>query len=165
MPTLEVPLTSSSATPAGSNRWCVLLLDHLTEFATLAWYLVADGRLVEDAFSRSIVQLEQIPFDDSPPALPYNQARDIIISQAIAVLGEARSKEETAQIPAPMFPIDFPDLSRLAFLLRLVIRTPEEEVAKLLSVTPSQVRELVNDAIHYISATAPCMTPTGCPEA
>lgn len=165
MPAVEIPLLSPSITAVGGNRWCLFLLDHLTEFATLAWYLIADGKLVEEAFSRSITQLEHIPFDDSPPALAYHQARDIIISQAIAVLSEARSREGVDQIASSIFPIDFPDLSRLAFMLRLVICRSEEEVARLLAVTPSEVRELVSDAIHYISASAPCKTPTGCPEA
>jgi hypothetical protein len=30
-----------------SGSWCLLLLEHLDEFAKLAWYLVSDGKLVE----------------------------------------------------------------------------------------------------------------------
>jgi hypothetical protein len=42
----------------GSASWCFLLLEHVDEFATLAWYLVADGKLVEDTFARTIAKLD-----------------------------------------------------------------------------------------------------------
>ena len=152
MSDLEIPVKSPRA-PDKSNRWCIFLLDHLTEFATLAWYLVADGNLVEEAFLRSIPQLEQIPFDDSLPVRARERAGDIIISQAIAVLAEARQREDADQIAVSMFSADLPDLCRLAFLLRLVVPRPEEDVARLLAVTPSEVRDLVHQAIDSVSVT------------
>jgi hypothetical protein len=50
--------------------WGIVLLEHLDDFATLAWYLVADGKLVEDTFSRTLAKLDTIPFEVSIPALP-----------------------------------------------------------------------------------------------
>lgn len=127
MSTLELPPTSLPAAHAVRNRWCFLLLDHLTEFATLAWYLVADGNLVEEAFLRGISQLEQIPFEDSRPAAAHDRARDIIISQAIAVLEDARQPEGPDRIAIPIFPANLPDLCHLASILRIVVRKPGED--------------------------------------
>jgi hypothetical protein len=70
-----------------------VLLEHLDEFATLARYLVADGKLVEDTFSRTLAKLDTIPFEASIPALTYNQARDVLIAQAIAAVSDMRVKE------------------------------------------------------------------------
>jgi hypothetical protein len=36
--------------------WGTVLLEHLDEFATLGWYLVADGKPVEDTFSRTLAK-------------------------------------------------------------------------------------------------------------
>jgi hypothetical protein len=138
MSTLELPPKSPPAAHAARNRWCSLLLDHLTEVATLAWYLVADGNLVEEAFLRSISQLEQIPFEDSLSAAARDRARDIIISQAIAVLDEVHQQEDADRIALSMSPADLPDLCRLASILRMVVRKPKEDVARLLAVSPSR---------------------------
>jgi len=137
----ELPATSSTAFEK-RNQWCLFLLDHLAEFATLAWYLVADGNLVDEAFLGSIPQLEQIPFDENFPARTRERARDIIISQAIAVLTTARQREHADHVAMPLFPGDFPDLCRLVFKLRKVVFKPEEDMARLLAVTPSKVVDL-----------------------
>jgi DNA-directed RNA polymerase specialized sigma24 family protein len=50
---------------------------------------------------------------------------------------------------------DLPDLPRLAFMLRLVVRSSEVEVAKFLDVSPAKVRELVRHAIDHLSANVP----------
>jgi hypothetical protein len=133
----ELPVTSSSAAFGKRNRGCLFLLDHLAEFATLAWYLVADGNLVDDAFLRSIPQLEQIPFDDDVPGRTCEWVRDIIISQAIAVLAEARQREHADHVAMSMFPEDLPDLCRLAFMLRGAVIKEEEDVARLIAVARS----------------------------
>ncbi|MGC1296021.1 MAG: hypothetical protein WA869_13385 [Alloacidobacterium sp.] len=67
-------------------EWCCLLLEHLNEFATLAWYFVADRQLVEWVSRRTLKSLDGIPFDTSQPLLTYNKARDMIITQAIEAL-------------------------------------------------------------------------------
>jgi hypothetical protein len=86
------------ARPPGTrqkNAACYLLfLEHLDEFATLAWYLVTDHRLVEETIQRTMEQLDVIPFDVSTPLLAYNQARETLITQAIAGLGLARKGSE-----------------------------------------------------------------------
>jgi len=143
----ELPVTSSSTAFEKRNRWCLFLLDHLAEFATLVWYLVAEGNLVDEAFLRSIPQLEQIPFDDDFPARACERARDIIISQAIAVLADARQREHADHVAISMFPADLPDLCRLTFMLRVAVLKPEEDTARLLAVTPSNVGDLV----HWVS--------------
>src|ERR1700756_3478897 len=85
----SVSFTSSSK----SASWCFVLLEHLDEFTTLAWYLVADGKLVEDTFLRTLSKLDTIPFEASIPALTYSQARDVLISQAIALASEMHTEE------------------------------------------------------------------------
>src|SRR3984957_18930706 len=77
-----------------SASWCFLLLEHLDEFATLAWYLVADSKLVEETLARTIAKLDMTVFESSVPALAYSQARDVLIAQAIAVLSDARREED-----------------------------------------------------------------------
>src|ERR1700751_2571405 len=62
---------SRNPTPS-TPLWGIVLLEHLDEFVTLAWYLVADGKLVEDAFSRTLAKLDTIPFEPSTPALTYS---------------------------------------------------------------------------------------------
>jgi DNA-directed RNA polymerase specialized sigma24 family protein len=135
------PLAPSHTT-AG---WNLLLLDHLEEFATLAWYLVADGQLVEKTFSRMMAQLDSTPFDASIPQVAYNQLREILITQAVAVLEVAHRDEEESWDFRPNVLGDLPDLPRLAFMLRMVVRSSETEVAKFLDVNPSEVRELVRN--------------------
>jgi DNA-directed RNA polymerase specialized sigma24 family protein len=143
-------------------QWDLLFLEHLEEFARLAWYLVADDRLVEDVIRRTTIQLHRLPFDTSAPELTYNQARETIIQQSIAVL---KLDEEYGE---PQFFLVQPTLGalgrlpRLAFMLSLILRSPEAKVAKLLDVTPSRVRELVQDAITSLSLRAPESLLSGC---
>jgi hypothetical protein len=135
---------SSFALPASASpkntTWCFLLLKYLEEFATLVWYLVADGKLVEETFSRTMTRFDTTPFDVSAPLLAYNQAREILITQALDVLAATRKEDEENQILQPGSG-EFPDLPRLAFMLRSFIRSSENEVAKFLDVPPLQVRE------------------------
>jgi hypothetical protein len=148
-----------------SASWCFLLLEHLDEFATLAWYLVADSRLVEDTLARTIAKLEMTAFESSIPALAYSQARDVLITQAIAVLSDARRQEEESRFfqPTPFGSVS--DHPRLAFMLRLIIRSSEAEVAKFLGVSPSEVRGLVKHAIDRLSVVPPISAATGCYDA
>jgi DNA-directed RNA polymerase specialized sigma24 family protein len=148
------PLTA----PLINSKWCFLLLENLDELATLAWYLVADGRLVEETFSRTIAQLDTTPFDASAPLLAYSQAREALVSQALNVLTDAhKDDEENGILQAGCG--ELPDLPRLAFMLRFIIRSPEDEVAKFLDVTPSQVRQLVERAVDHLSAAEPLSAP------
>jgi hypothetical protein len=67
-------------------EWCSFFLAHLNDFATLAWHLVSDGKLVECIVMNSLKSLESIAFDASQPLLTYNQARDMLIVEGIAAL-------------------------------------------------------------------------------
>jgi hypothetical protein len=171
MPTLfDAPkVISRKAGPSNTLRmnaaWYLLFLEHLDEFATLAWYLVADHRLVEEAILRTMAQLDTISFDASTPLLAYNQARETLITQAIAGLGlgSKRSEEGASYLPSTLG--ELPDLPRLAFMLKLVLRSSEIEVAKFLDVTPFQVRELVQAAIDRLSLRMPFSVLTGCHDA
>jgi DNA-directed RNA polymerase specialized sigma24 family protein len=147
--------------PRRSASWCFLLLEHLDEFATLAWYLVADGKLVEDTFSRTMAKLDMISFESSIPALAYNQARDVLITQAIAVLSDVRREEDEISPFQPTSLGRLPDLPRLAFMLRLIIRSSEAEVANFLNVSPSEVQGLVKYAIDRLSVASPITASTG----
>jgi DNA-directed RNA polymerase specialized sigma24 family protein len=161
--------TSSTSVSFGpspkSASWCFLLLEHLDEFATLVWYLVADGKLVEDTFARTMAKLDMTAFDSSVPALAYSQTRDVLITQAIAVLSDARKEEDENQFFRPSSIGSLPDLPRLAFMLRLVIRSSETEVAKFLGLSSSEVQELVTYAIERLSFVPPISALTGCHDA
>jgi DNA-directed RNA polymerase specialized sigma24 family protein len=155
MAILDREMNPVSFVSPGNATWCLILLEHLEEFAKLAWYLVADGSLVEETFSRTMVQLDVTPLDTSIPELAYNQAREILIAQAIAVLASARREEEESGSLLPVAMGELPDLPRLAFMLRLVVRSSEVEVARFLDVSPMKVRELVRHAIDHLSANVP----------
>jgi hypothetical protein len=159
---MATSVACESFTPSSPiTSWCFLLLEHLDEFATLAWYLVADGKLVEDTLSRTMAKLDMISFDCSIPALAYNQARDVLITQAIAVLLDVRREEDENPFLQPTSLGRLPDLPRLAFMLRLIIRSPEAEVARFLNVSPSVVQELVRYAIDRLSVSSPVSASTG----
>jgi DNA-directed RNA polymerase specialized sigma24 family protein len=163
---MATSFTTVSFTPSSkSASWCFLLLEHLDEFATLAWYLVADGKLVEDTFTRTMAKLDLIAFESSIPALTYSQARDVLITQAIAVLSDARREEDESQFFQSNSIGSLPDLPRLAFMLRLIIRSSETEVAKFLGLSPSEVQGLVKDAIDRLRIVPPISTLTVCHDA
>jgi DNA-directed RNA polymerase specialized sigma24 family protein len=163
---MATSFVSVSFTPStGIASWRFLLLEHLDEFATLAWYLVADGKLVEDTFSRTMAKLDMISFESSIPALAYNQARDVLITQAIAVLSDVRREEDEISLLQPTSLGRLPDLPRLAFMLRLIIRSSEAEVANFLNVSPSEVQGLVKYAIDRLSVASPIPASTGWHEA
>jgi hypothetical protein len=105
--------------------------DYLDEFARLAWYLVSDGKLVEDTFVRTMAKLDMTAFDSSIPALAYSQARDVLITQAIAVLSDERRKEDENWPFQPNSTVSLPDYPRLAFMLRLIIRLSEAEARRI----------------------------------
>jgi hypothetical protein len=134
--------------------WCQLLLDHLEEFARLVWYLVADGKLVEETFACTLEQLDAIPFEASDPAVALNQIRETLITQAITVLDVTRKREAKGRSSHSTPLGELPDLAHLAFLLRMVIRSSAEEVAKFLKVTPPEVRRLVVQEIEHLSENA-----------
>ncbi|WP_158789140.1 hypothetical protein [Granulicella sp. L46] len=163
---MATSFTSVSFAPSPkSASWCFLLLEHLDEFAMLAWYLVADGKLVEDTFARTIVKLDMTAFESSMPTLTYSQARDVLITQSIAVLSDARREEDENQFFQPSSTGSLPDLPRLAFILRLIIRSSETEVAKFLGVSPSEVQGLVMDEIDRLSSVPPLSVSAVCYDA
>jgi DNA-directed RNA polymerase specialized sigma24 family protein len=166
MTTMTNSFASASFTPSPrSTSWCLVLLEHMDEFATLAWYLVADGKLVEDTLARTMVALDVIAFDSSIPTLAYRQARDVLITQAIAVLADVRSEEDKNGIFRRNSIDSLPDYPRLAFMLRLILRSSEAEVAKLLDVSPSEVQGLVKYAIDRLSIVPPVYASAACHEA
>jgi hypothetical protein len=143
---------SLNATPS-TTLWGIVLLEHLDELATLAWYLVADGKLVEEAFSRTLATLDTISFDASIPALIYSQARGVLIAQAIAVALDMRMGEADWSVE-PNSIGRLPDLARLAFMLKLIIRSPEPEIAKYLGVSRLEAQTLVFESRHKASTVA-----------
>jgi DNA-directed RNA polymerase specialized sigma24 family protein len=157
--------SASFAPSSRSASWCFLLFEHLDEFARLTWYLVADSKLVEDTFARTIAKLDMTAFESSAPALAYGQARDVLIAQAIAVLSDARREEDEIRSFETTSIGSLPDHPRLAFMLRLIIRASEAEVAKFLGVSPSEVRGLVKHAIDRLSVVPAISASTGCYDA
>jgi hypothetical protein len=140
-----------------------LFLGHLDEFARLAWYLVANDKLVENVILRTMSRLDEFPFDGSVPDLAYNQARQILIQQSIEVVELDREHEF---VPMPPTLVELPNLVRLAFMLKLILRSPEGEVAKFLRVTPDRVGELVQSAIDSLSRVRhpPCSRTASTPD-
>jgi hypothetical protein len=160
---MATSFTSVSFTPSQkSASWCFVMLEHLDEFATLVWYLVADGKLVEDTFAHAMAKLDMTAFEVTIPALAYSQVRDVLITQAIAVLSSARKEEDENHCFQPSSIDSLPDLPRLAFILRLIIHSPETEVAKFLGLSRSQVQGLVTDAIDRFSIVPPISALTAC---
>jgi len=163
---MATSFASVSLTPSPKNAsWCFLMLEHLDEFAKLAWYLVADGKLVEETFARAIAKLDTTAFESSIPALAYSQARDVLITQAITVLSDARREEDENRFFQSNSIGSLPDHPRLAFMLRLIIRSSEAEVAKFLGVSLSEVQGLVKYAIDRLSIVPPISASTGCYDA
>lgn len=157
---------SVSLTPSPkSASWCFLLLEHLDEFVKLAWYLVADDKLVESTFARTMAKLDVTAFESSIPTCAYSQARDVLITQAIAALSDARSEEDESRLFQPSSTGSLPDHPRLAFMLRLIIRSSEAEVAKFLGVSISEVQGLVKHAIDRLSVAPSVSASTGCYDA
>jgi hypothetical protein len=153
---MTTSFASVSVNPTPSaTLWGIVLLEHLDEFATLAWYLVADGKLVEDTFSHTLAKLDTIPFEASIPELTYSQARDVLIAQAIAVVSDMRLKESGDWFIEPNSNGRLPDLARLAFMLKLIIRSPEPEIAKYLGVSANEVQALIEYAIDRLSVASP----------
>ncbi|MBB6143655.1 DNA-directed RNA polymerase specialized sigma24 family protein [Silvibacterium bohemicum] len=148
-----------------SASWCFLMLEYLDEFATLAWYLVADGKLVEDTFARTMAKLDITAFESSIPSLAYTQARDVLITEAIAVLSDARREDDDNGSFQPCSIGSLPDRPRLAFMLRLIIRSSEAEVAKFLGVSSFEVQGLVKHAVDRLSIAPPIFAATGCYDA
>lgn len=151
------PFTVSARTAS----WSFLLLEHLDEFAALAWYLVADGKLVEDTFARTVAKLEMTPFESSIPALAYSKARNVLITQAVDVLLDARRNEDENRFFQPNSTGRLPDHPRVAFMLRLIMGSSEAEVAKTLGVSTSDVQGLVRHAIDRLSVISPFSALTG----
>ena len=161
---ISSPSVSFTPSPTSAS-WCFLLLEHLDEFATLVWYLVADGKLVEDTFARTMAKLDMTAFESSIPALVYSQARDVLITQAIAVLSDARREEHENGLSQSNSIGSLPDHPRLAFMLRLIVRSSETEVAKFLGLSPSEVQGLVTYAIDRLSIVPPIPALAGCHDA
>jgi DNA-directed RNA polymerase specialized sigma24 family protein len=162
MAAFQSSIALSSQASSKSATWCYLLLDNLQEFATLAWYLVADGKLVEEVFARVMTELDARSCNDSNHHSAYAQAREMIITHAIEVLANTKKDEEQTSFFQSDSASDLPNLPRLAFMLRFVIRSSEKEVAKYLDVSLTKVRELVRDEIDYLSISGPFSALTSC---
>ena len=158
---MPTSFTSVSSCPSPeSASWCFLLLEHLEEFAKLTWYLVADGKLVEETFVRTMARLDTTAFESSSPAFAYSQVREVLITQAIAVLSDAH-REEDEDRAFQVNSTSLPDYPRLAFMLRLVIRSSEAEVAKFLGVSTSEVQGLVEHALDRLRVDPTISASTG----
>ena len=151
--------TESSTQSPGNASWCFLLLEHLDEFATLAWYLVADGGLVEDAFARTMATLDLTAIESYTPVLAYSHAREVLITQAIAVLPDAGRDDDESQVSRRNSICSIPSRPRIAFLLRFAIHSSDAEIAKFLDVSPSEVQALIRRAIGRLSVVLPVSTP------
>jgi DNA-directed RNA polymerase specialized sigma24 family protein len=112
-----------------------------------------------------MAKLDMTAFESSIPALAYSQARNVLITQAIAVLSDARREEGENRFFQPSSIRGLPDLPRLAFVLRLIIRSSQTEVAKFLGLSPSEVQGLVMYALDRFSVVPPISTLTGCSDA
>jgi len=155
---MATPFVPVSLKPTLSTTlWGIVLLEHLDEFATLAWYLVADGKLVEDTFSRTLGKLDTIPFEVSNPAFAYSQIGDVLIAQAIAVVSDMPAEHSGDWSVEQNSIGSLPDLARLAFMLKLIIRSPEPEIANYLGVSPHELQALVECAINRLSVASPAV--------
>ena len=141
--------------PPNMAAWCLLLLDHLEEFTTLAWFLVADRKLVEETFSRTIIQLSEVPLDATGPVPPYDHARKLLIGGAIAVLElTRRDHQENRSFQANLLG-EPPDIHRLEFLLSMAIGSSAKGGADSLADSPGKARDLVCRAIDHPGGQTP----------
>jgi hypothetical protein len=121
---METSKSLSNATPElerPQSAWCYFLLAHFDHLVNLVWFLVADPILVEHVMIHALVQLETIPFDASDALLAFEQARRVLISEAVGVLNAQR---ESAVAHGPEKVDDPPDFRRLAFVLAQVSQSP-----------------------------------------
>ncbi len=158
------PATERFAESPPMGSWGQFLLEHLDDFASLVWLLVADGKLVEETFERAMVQFDATAFDGKAPLLAYGQARNIFITQALTVLESTYAEDEEKRIDRSHLLADLDDHPRMAFLLRMVIRSSAREVAELLGVAPCEAKDLVCQAINHLSGNAPFLLRSGCLE-
>lgn len=108
--------TKAELLPSLPNvAWCSVLLRHLDTFATMAWYLVADGQLVERVLLRSFDRLAGIPLDSWPDSEPYTQTRDIVIIESLAAIEKPNSMRPCKS--SPCVGGTPPDVPRLESLL------------------------------------------------
>jgi len=162
---MKTRLDLKAASPGNNANWSQFFLQHLDEFVALSWYLVADNRLVEATIKNTLISLGEIPFDASVPELAYHQAREMLIARAMAALrlGCNETGKDDAFQPSTL--VELPDLPRLAFTLKLILRSSETEIAKLLNIPASRVKELIRHAIYRLSVSMPLSIPGGCYDA
>ena len=104
---------------SGLIAWNSFFLAHLEPLATLAWYLVVDGMVVETVVLKSVTDLAHAPFRPDRPIDAYNKAREAIIAQSlprVAACGRTSRAIRKAQETAP-----FPDFSRLETTLQQML--------------------------------------------
>jgi hypothetical protein len=161
MTTTNTGWTQAAVETSSANFWHDYLLEHLEEFASMAWYLLADGDLVEELFLRTIVLLDAIPFNGLEP-FASQQVHTIIASEAVAMIAEARKKEMAENWNAQLFPLSvLPDLPHLVFVLRFILRSPEGEVARLFSMELNEIQNLVSTAVQSIGGFQLCAGEAG----
>ncbi len=84
--------TKAELLPSFPNvAWCSILLKHLDTFATMAWYLVADGQLVERVLLRSFDRLADIGRNSWSHTESYSQTRDVVIIESLAAIKKPNS--------------------------------------------------------------------------
>ena len=104
---------------SGLIAWNSFFLAHLEPLATLAWYLVVDGAVVETVVLQSVTDLANESFEAEHPIAAYNKAREAIIAQSlpmVATCGRTSRAIRKAQETAP-----FPDFSRLEMTLQQML--------------------------------------------
>jgi hypothetical protein len=147
-------LTSLSTVPPAQSQkieWCFLFLEHLEEFETLALHLVADSKGGECVILPTLTRLDSNLSANSVPLLTYNQARDTLITQAIAALRPGHDRHHEGPMLVERLSLcELLDLARLAFLLELVLRSSATEVAKFFDVSAFLVPELVQYVIDRL---------------
>jgi hypothetical protein len=86
----------------------------------------------------------------------------MLITEAIGLLSNVRREEDDNSLLQPTSLRGLPDHPRLAFILRLIIRSSEAAVAKFLNISlPSEVQGLVKYAIDRLSEASPISASTG----
>jgi DNA-directed RNA polymerase specialized sigma24 family protein len=108
-----------------------------------------------------VAKLNTTTFEFSNPAPAYSQTREVLITQAIAVLWDARRGEDESLFFEANSTGSLPDHARLALMLRLIIHLSEAEAAKFLGVSPSEVQGLVEYALDRLSVNPTISASTG----
>lgn len=157
MKTTASSLISTQRPVPATSPWGFFFLDHLDEFARLTWYLVADPLLVERVIMRTLMRLEGTAFEAAEVSVLQNLVRDVLVAESIVALDipEGGFIEGRPESSSRIAFCDFPNLPRIASIVKLALTLPQSDIADALSLSPKEADGLLDFAILYLNHSLP----------